>query len=478
MTKTRPGSLPVLSFWLLTAGCGDGGAGSPPVLDAAPPDAPDPQVSSSTDGPAALRDLPPYERPAAPPLPAGHGWTVQDIGDVGTPGRLVVSSQGVLLQGGGSDIGGTADSFVFAFRKLKGDGEIVARPRSVQRADARSSAGVMVRASGTDPAAASVFLGLLADPLMGGQVVTRSSAGQAAVAAQPDPQVRNQFLRLRREGRRFTVARSTDRLAWVKMGSFEIDMPEEVAIGVAVTARSAAQPTMAEFDLVRLLATDPVAARQGWELETLGFAGTLPAAAIDGDRVSISGLGDPFTTTFENGVALVTARSAESGTLTLTARVDSLGDESTPDARLALTFREGAGGRLGPLSRNILISVDARGVVQFQRRDRSTNFEPGMTREGLALPLWLRLSRLDDPATSRTTVTGAYSTDGTAWTTLDSAQFAVPDPTMAGFIFTSGTLGRFASASLSGFSLNSAAPSPGPDAGAGGGADAGDAGAP
>jgi hypothetical protein len=101
-----------------------------------------------------------------------------------------------------------------------------------------------------------------------------------------------------------------------------------------------------------------------------------------------------------------------------------------------------------------------------------------MTREGLALPLWLRLSRLDDPATSRTTVTGAYSTDGTAWTTLDSAQFAVPDPTMAGFIFTSGTLGRFASASLSGFSLNSAAPSPGPDAGAGGGADAGDAGAP
>jgi hypothetical protein len=350
---------------------------------------------------------------------------------------------------------------------MKGDGEIVARPRSVQRADPRSSAGVMVRASEADPAAASVFLGLLADPLMGGQVVTRGAAGQMAVVAPPDPNVRNQFLRLRREGRRFTVARSSDRLAWVKMGSFEIDMPEEVAIGVAVTARSAARPTMAEFDLVRLLATDAAAGSQGWELEPLGFGGTLPVAAIEGDRVSLSGVGEPFTTIVENGVALLSARSAETGNLTLTARVDSVGDENTPGARVALTFRDGGAARLSPMSRNILISVDARGLVQFQRRDRSTNFEPGMTREGLTPPLWLRLSRRDDPATSRTTVTGSYSSDGMAWTTLDTAEYAVPDPTMAGFIFTSGSAGRFATATLSGFSISTTPSAPVPDAGTG-----------
>jgi regulation of enolase protein 1 (concanavalin A-like superfamily) len=475
MAKTRLRSVPVLSVLLLVVGCGDGGPGTPPAIDAAPPDAPEPQVSAGTDGPAAVRDLPPYERLPAPSLPEGHGWTVRDVGVVATPGRLQVAPQGVLLSGGGTDIGGTADSFVFAFRKMKGDGEIVARARSVQRADPRSSAGIMVRADEADPAAASVFFGLLADPLMGGQVVTRAAAGQAAVASAPDPQVRNQFLRLRREGRRFTVSRSSDRLGWVTMGSFDIDMPEEVAIGVAATSRSATLGTAAEFDLVRLLASDPAAARQGWDLEPLGFGGTLPAAVIDGERVTISGLGDAFTTTFENGVALLTARSAEAGALTLTARVDSLGDESTPGARVALTFRDGAPARLIPMSRNILISVDARGLVQFQRRDRSTNFEPGMTREGMVLPLWLRLSRRDDPATSRTTVTGAYSTDGMAWTTLDTAEYAVPDPSMAGVIFTSGSVSRFAGATLSGFSLTSVPPS-GPDAGAGG--DAGAAGVP
>ncbi len=460
---------------VLAVGCGKEDPAADPVLDAAA-DTPAAQVGGVGDGPPAVRDLAPYERLAAPPPPTGHGWTVQEVGAGGTgSGRLQVAPQGVVLFGGGADIGGAADSFVFAFRKMKGDVEILARPRFVQRADARSTAGIMVRADENDPGAASVYFGLLADPLMGGQVVHRAARGQVSVAAPADPQVRNQFLRLRREGRRFTLARSSDRSAWVKMGSVEIDMPEEVAVGLALSARSsAASGTVGDFDFVRLLGTSAGAPGEAWELDPLGLAGPLATASLQGGELTMSAVGEPFTTTLENGAALLAPRTVDSGSLSLTARVEALGDGNTPGARLALTFREGFPGRLGPTARNVLISISADGLLAFQRRDRSTNFDPGMTRTGVVLPVWLRLTRSDDPLSGRTTVSGLYSMDGSTWTTLDAVPFSIPDPTMAGVVFTSGTSARYASARATGFAISTAAmPAVPPDAGPPtGGADA------
>jgi hypothetical protein len=458
MLRTRAPVVLSIVILALASACGtdpapggDAGGGAGPPVDAAAPG----------DGPGVVRDLPPYERPpAAPPL-TGHGFTAKDLGDLGAnPGRLTVGG-GVVVRAGGMDIGGTADSCAFVYRKLRGDGEIVARLRSVQRADATSTAGIMVRADDTDPAAPSVFFGVLADPVKGGQFVHRTQRGQAAQASAPDPQVRNQYLRLRREGRRFTLARSGDRIAWVKVGAVDVDMPEEVPFGLAVSARSATAPTTGEYDFVRLLALDAAAARDGWDLEPLGLAGPLPTAAVAGDRISVSGVADAFTTTIESGAALLAPRM---GPVTLTARVDSLGDAATPGARVALTFREGGPGRLVPTSRNILISVTAQGVVQFQRRDRSTNFDAGMMKDGLRPPVWLRLARYDDPVTARTTVTGSYSTDGVNFIRLDGADFAIPDPAMAGVIFTPGSSSNYGSAQLSGWSVTptQAPPAPGP----------------
>jgi hypothetical protein len=446
----------------ITAGCDDGGPAPAPV-DGAAPDSGS-QVTGE-DGPAASRDLPPYERPPMAPPPTGHGWSVRDLGDLGgNPGRMILG-QGIVVSGGGSEIGGSADSAVFVFRKLKGDGEIVARARSVQRADVDSTAGVMARADEADPAAASVFFGMLADPTKGGRVVHRRAKGEPSVASAPDPQVRSQFLRLRREGRRFTLSRSADRIAWVKAGSVEIDMPEEIAFGIAVSAHSPTSPTTAEFDFVRLLAVDSNAPREAWDLEPLGVAGPLPSASLEGDKLTVTAVGDVFTTTWENGAALLAPRTSDTGSLTLTARVDSFGGDQSPARRLALTFREGGPARLSPTSRNILISVTSGGLLEFQKRDRSTNFDPGQARMGVALPIWLRLQRTDDPVSSKTVVTGLYSQDGLTWSALDAAEFSVPEPTMMGVVFTSGNLSSYASAQVSQFSVSTVPPPPVPDAG-------------
>jgi hypothetical protein len=244
-----------------------------------------------------------------------------------------------------------------------------------------------------------------------------------------------------------------------------------VAVGLAASARSAALATEGEYDFVRLLALDAAAARDGWDLELMGLAPTMPAAVIAGDKVTVNAAADELTTTFESGAALLSPRS---GNLTLTARVDVLGAENTPKARAALMLREGSAARLSPTSRHVLISVNAQGVVQFQRRDRSTNFDPGALKAGLRPPVWLRLQRYDDPSSGRTTVTGLYSTDGVSWIRLDGADFATPDPIMTGVLFSSGSTSTYANLQLSGLSVTATAPPPvgGPATDAGGGAPA------
>ena len=205
---------------------------------------------------------------------------------------MLVLPQGVVLTGGGSDIGGAADSFVFAFRKMKGDGEIVARPRVGpagrrpihRRPHGPGRRGRSGRRERLLRPAGRSHHGRPGGPPDGGR-------GSRRWPCPPDPQVRNQFLRLRREGRRFTLARSSDRIAWVKMGSVDIDMPDEVAIGLAVSARKPAMTTVGEFDFVRLLAADAAAPREAWELEPLGLAGPLASAVARGGQADHGGGG-------------------------------------------------------------------------------------------------------------------------------------------------------------------------------------------
>jgi hypothetical protein len=478
MVEVRATVFLSLGLGLLGAGCGDS-AKSPPGMPDASADLD--AASPPTDG-AAIRDLPPFERMPAQPQLAGW-WPRSDVGDVSPfPGSMIVAGT-IALRGGGRDIGGTADSFVLAWRKLKGDGEIIARVRAVQMADPGSTAGIVVRADETDPGAAGVYLGVVADPLRGGQYVVRTQTGTASTASAPDTALRpGQFLRIRREGKRFTFARSLDRLAWVRLGAVEVDLPEEVVFGVATSARSDKAPTQGDFDFVKLLGFDARAAQEQWDVEPMGIAAAGPTAVLGGGTVSLNALNDVFTTTNENAAAVLAPRTSE-GNVTLTARVETLGTAATPNARLALTFREGGPARLSPSARHVLLSVTAGGLVEFQRRDRSTNFDPGARKEGLALPLWLRLVRDDDPVSNRTSITGLYSSDGMAWTRLDGVELPIADPAMTGFLFTSGTLATYTSARLTDVTVTSgpwvavdAAVPADPDAGAD--AVVGDGGAP
>ena len=68
------------------------------------------------------------ESPAPPPvttLPVP--WLGKDVGSVGKVGIDSFSNGSFTLQGSGTDIGGTSDSFNYVYQTLQGDGQIVAR---------------------------------------------------------------------------------------------------------------------------------------------------------------------------------------------------------------------------------------------------------------------------------------------------------------------------------------------------------------
>jgi hypothetical protein len=443
------------------------GSGPPPGVDAG--------TGRDANRDAAARDLGEYDRPPPTPAAAGHAWQVKDIG-AGASGALRLTSGLATITAGGTGPGGAADGLSFVYQKARGDFELVARVRSLQMTDPEAIAGVAVRADDSTPGAAGLLLGILGDPGLGGRVVVRRAAGAVAEASPPDLQIRaGQFLRIERQGRRFTLSRSSDRVAWVKLQVIDLDLPAEAAVGVAASARAAGMTTTAEVDHLRLLAADAAAVAQGWQLDPL--TGIGQAAALAGGNLTLTAAGDGFTTTAEVGT---TVAAPVSGPMTLTARIDSLGSAATPRARVALMFREGAPGRLSTAARHALISLTAGGVVQFQRRDRSTNFEPGQMRAMVRPPIWLRLVRFDDPATFRSRITALTSADGVSWAPLDAADLALADPGVAGVIFTTGDSRTHDTVRLSGLALAATAgpPPAGPvtDAGAPPPADAREAG--
>jgi hypothetical protein len=107
------------------------------------------------------------------------GWSSQDVGSVGVPGRVTFENNHFIIGGSGSDIWGTADSFHYVYRPLTlaapgTDHSIGVILQSLQNTNPFAKAGVMIRES-VDPAAATVILDVKPDG--GVEFMARSTTG-------------------------------------------------------------------------------------------------------------------------------------------------------------------------------------------------------------------------------------------------------------------------------------------------------------
>ncbi|MFA5343012.1 MAG: Ig-like domain-containing protein [Kiritimatiellia bacterium] len=211
------------------------------------------------------------------------GWTYQDIGAAPVAGLAgYASSDGkYTIASSGAPIGGTNDSFGFAWRSWSGDGQIVARVTSVQGA----GAGVMMR-GGLTAGAANAFMALTPSSALFYQ---RADDGEVATSASGGAVSAPYWVKLVRYGNSASGFRSADGTNWVFVGAAILDLPGSMNVGLAVASGNG-ELAAATFDHVAIgavpadsLPTVSLSSPQSGANNTAPAGITLDAVAADPD---------------------------------------------------------------------------------------------------------------------------------------------------------------------------------------------------
>jgi len=192
-------------------------------------------VSSHSDGAIAKAK---FEGVYLAPVPA---WGANSIGGAGAG---VGETWGTLytVQGGGTDIWGTSDSFGYMWVRMSGHATVTARILGVENTYPWAKAGVMIRES-LAPDSKHAFA--LVTPGKGLALQYRSATGGTSVMAGQAAGAAPAWVRLSRfEGSSpgaiggVQAQYSTDGVIWRSLGSVNFNMTHDVYVGIAVTSHN------------------------------------------------------------------------------------------------------------------------------------------------------------------------------------------------------------------------------------------------
>jgi regulation of enolase protein 1 (concanavalin A-like superfamily) len=357
------------------------------------------------------------------------GWTATNIGSPALAGSVTFNGSVFNVSAAGADIQGTSDQFVFTYRTLAGDGDIVARISSLTNTHAWAKAGVMMRAS---LAANSAYAAALVSPTSGSlmqyRMTTGANTGDGGRTASTRAPV---WLKVQRRGNTVTSFRSTNGTTWTQMTSMTLSLPQTVYVGVAATSHSASRRTTAT-------ATSVAALPASWSGVDLG-ASTLGNSWEQGGAWTSNGAGTDIYNTADQ--FRFTYRSY-TGDVDLVVRLASLGN---------------AGGKAGLMIRGALTANSANaavlfygqgGNVLFQSRTANGGSTTAAAGQAAQAPVWLKLTKRG------TTITGYQSTDGSNWATTGSQTLSLPSTFYVGLASTSRQASAVASASFTGLSVS------------------------
>jgi regulation of enolase protein 1 (concanavalin A-like superfamily) len=270
--------------------------------------------------------------------------TSTDIGSPLIKGSTTYTSGVYTVKAGGKDIWDTADQFHYVYQPLTGDGEIVARVRSLTYADPWSKTGVMIRESLTAQsrhALVAVSAGkgyAFQQRLETGQYSSHTSGGSGAAPG---------WVKLVRTGDLFTAFRSVDGVTWTRIGSDTVIMGDTVYVGLATTSHNETVATTAMIDSLKITASTSTNRPPAVSLTAPVNGATFTAPAMVSMAASAS---DPenrmLSVDFYAGTTLVSRDSSSpysaswsattAGTYTLTAVAHDADGNSTRSAGVSV----------------------------------------------------------------------------------------------------------------------------------------------
>jgi regulation of enolase protein 1 (concanavalin A-like superfamily) len=245
------------------------------------------------------------------------GWTNADIGGSTPAGSTSVSGGTYTVKGGGIDIWGTSDQFQFAYLKVTGDQDVIARVATLGNTDPWAKAGVMIRAS---LAANAAHVSMLATSGNGPAYQRRPSTGADSVHVSGGTRAVPYWVKLSARSGVITASWSVDGTAWTTLGSQSITLPSPYYVGLAVSSHNTTAAVTATFDHVSVTVTASASDSDGRVAQVDFFANSTLIGSASGS---------PFTLTWNN---------ASAGTYSLTAIATDDGGASTTSAARTITI--------------------------------------------------------------------------------------------------------------------------------------------
>ena len=175
-------------------------------------------------------------------------WKQQDIGAIEVKGTASFS-RGIFTIKGTLDTWGTNDGFHFVWQELKGDGQIVARVLSVENTFNHAKGGIMFRESLT---ADSKHAEACVTPVDGTQFLMRTETAGKTSAAHTgvDKGKFPYWVKLVRQGEKFSGYESSDGQKWSLIGTTNIVMPEQFYAGLVTSSHQKTTLCTATLDKV------------------------------------------------------------------------------------------------------------------------------------------------------------------------------------------------------------------------------------
>jgi len=190
------------------------------------------------------------------------GFSSLDVGSPQLAGSAERADTGWNISAGGTDVWETSDQFHFVCKEISGDFDIAVRVKNFVPADLYSKAGLMARET-LDAGSRHLFFVVFSDNeprnnnLGAYELQFRSVAGGDSQAIYPavrppaPPEFPaaypNSWLRVQRQGERFTAHVSTDGKNWKVYATHALTLASTVKVGPALTSHNSEIPARAEF---------------------------------------------------------------------------------------------------------------------------------------------------------------------------------------------------------------------------------------
>lgn len=382
----------------------------------------------------------------APSLPSP--WESQDIGSVGVAGTASASNGTFTVRGAGADVWGTADAFHYAWQRISGDVDVVARIASVEYVHAWVKAGVMIRERLT---AGSPHAFMLASPgkglafqrrLVGGGLSTSSSGGLGTAPV---------WVKLERRGNAIAAFHSRDNSTWTLVARETIAMAADVHVGLAVSSHDTTRTAAGVFDNVTVRPVTstppPPTLPTPWQAQDIGAVGAAGTATASAGTFTVRGAGADV---WGSADALHFAWQRLTGDFDVVSRVASV-EYVHAWTKAGVMIRE----RLTADSAQAFMLVSPAKGIAFQRRVATGGLSTSTSGGSGTAPAWVRLARRGS------IVTASRSLDGVTWTTVGSDTFSMGSEVYAGLAVSSHDPSRLASATFDNVAITAAgAPAP------------------